>query len=138
MAHAGHEIADHERPMPDPVEPVMHPADLFVADVQQLAGARMQKLPPESTSDDVAARDAAHASGQGAGKRWNRMQVASIDEKAAACQQKLIGNRNADDAQHQQPEDSEIAIGGDPLEDGVFQPAMISKLSWRTLWRVLI
>ncbi len=61
------------------------------------------------------------------------MQVASIDEKAAACQQKFIGNRNADDAEHQQPKDGEVAIGSDPLEDGAFQPAMIAKLLRRTL-----
>src|ERR1700733_12932377 len=93
----------------------------------------MQHLPPESASDDVAARDAAHTSGQGARKCRKWMQVASIDEKAAACEQKFIGNRNADDAEHQQPEDGEVAIAGDPLEDGAFQAAMIAKLLRRTL-----
>ena len=71
VPHAGHEIADHERPMPDPVEPVMHPADLLVANMQQPAGARMQKLPPQRAPDDVAAGDAAHASSERARKRWN-------------------------------------------------------------------
>ena len=87
--------------------------------------ARVQKLPPQRASDDVAARDAAHASSQGAGKGRKRVQIASIDEKAAAGQQKFIGDRNADNPEHQQPEDGEIAIGGDPLEDGAFQSAMI-------------
>ena len=86
----------------------------------------MQHLPPDRAPDDVAARDAAHAASEGAGKRWNGVQVASIDQKAAAREQELIGNRNADDAEHQQPENGKIAVGCDPLEDGAFQAAMIT------------
>ena len=56
------------------------------------------------------------------------MQIAAINEVAAAGQQELIGHRKADNAEHQQPEDGDIAVGCNPLEDGAFQPAMIAKL----------
>jgi len=86
----------------------------------------MQHLPSKRAPDNVAARDAAHAASQCAGKSWNGVKVSSIDKKTTAGQQEFIGYRNADDAEHQQPEDGEIAVGCDPLEDGVFQAAMIT------------
>ena len=86
----------------------------------------MQKLPPQRAPDEVAAGDAAHASTERARKCRKRVQLASIDEKAAAGQQKFIGDGNADNPEHQQPEDGEISISGDPLEDGAFQAAMIT------------
>ncbi len=55
------------------------------------------------------------------------MQTAAIDEKAAAGEQGFIRNRKTDDPQGQQPEDGEIAVGRNPLEDGAFQPAMIAR-----------
>ncbi len=42
--------------------------------------------------------------------------------KPQPVKQEFIRYRKADDAEHQQPEDGEIAVGRDPLEDGAFQP----------------
>ena len=65
------------------------------------------------------------------------MQAAAIDEKAAAGEQKLIGNGNADNSQHQQPEDGEIAVGCDPLEDGAFQLTIIAEFRALALLRAV-
>jgi hypothetical protein len=100
--------------------------DLVIANMQQPAGARMQDFPSNRASDDVAAGDAAHAASQRAGKRRNGVQIAAIDKIPAAGEQELVGHGNADDPEYQQPEDGEIAIRGNPLEDGVFQAAMIT------------
>ena len=56
-----------------------------------------------------------------------RMEAASIDEIAAAGEQEFIRARDADDTQGQQPEDGEIAVGRDPLEDGAFQLTIIAE-----------
>jgi hypothetical protein len=66
------------------------------------------------------------------------MQIASIDEKAAAGEQKFVGNRNPDNPEYQQTKDGEIAIGGDPLEDGVFQLTMIASLRGESMQRAAI
>ena len=49
------------------------------------------------------------------------MKMPLKDEKAAACQQKLIRDRQANDAEDQEREDRGIAIGRDPMKDSCFQ-----------------
>lgn len=127
VANSGHEIADCERPVADAIKPVMHPADLFVADVQHAPGARMQELPANGASDDIAARDSADAAAESAREGGRGAQVAAIDQKSATGEQEFVGNGNADDAEDKQSKDREVAIRRDPMEDGVFQLTMIAE-----------
>ena len=53
--------------------------------------------------------------------------MALVDEKTAASQQKFVGHRQSDDAQHQERENGHVAVGRNPLEDSVFQLERIAK-----------
>ena len=47
--------------------------------------------------------------------------MALVDDEATAGKQELVGDGKSDDAEDEEGEDGEVAIGGDPLEDSVFQ-----------------
>ena len=47
--------------------------------------------------------------------------MALVNEEAATGEQELIGDGKSDDAEDEEGEDGEVAVSGDPLEDGVFQ-----------------
>ena len=47
--------------------------------------------------------------------------MALVNEEAAAREQELVGDGKSDDAEDEEGKDGEVAIGGNPLEDGVFQ-----------------
>jgi hypothetical protein len=66
------------------------------------------------------------------------VQVAAVDQKSATGEQKFIRDWNPDDAKYQQSENGEIAIGRDPLEDGVFQQTMIASLEGPSMRRAAI
>ena len=46
MPDAGDKIADHQRPMADPVKPVVHPPDLLVANMQQRPARECRNFHP--------------------------------------------------------------------------------------------
>jgi hypothetical protein len=94
---------------------------VFLFDVQKLSDARMQKFPPDSSTDNVAAGNPTHAARQRAGNRRNQRQVPLIHQEPAACEQELIGHRQTDDTQDQQRKDREVSVSRNPVEDCGFQ-----------------
>ncbi len=121
VADTGNEIAHHERPMPDAIEPVVDALNISVLNMQPASHARMEEFPTDGATDEVAAGDARHASGQRAGNRGDQSQMALVYEEAAAGEQELVGDGKSDDAEDQERKDGEVTVGGNPLEDGVFQ-----------------
>jgi hypothetical protein len=63
VADSGNEIAHHERPMPDAIEPVVDTLDGPVLNMQPASDARMEEFPADGAADQVAAGDSRHASG---------------------------------------------------------------------------
>ncbi len=55
--------------------------------------------------------------------------MAFVDEKAATSEEEFVRHGQADDAEHQQAEDREIAIGGDPMKDGGFHLVRIADVN---------
>src|SRR5579871_6861274 len=121
MAEAGDEVADHQRPMSHAIEPIVHARDLAIVDVEESAKLGMEKLPADSASDDVAASDSAHAAGERADRGWNQEKMPLKNKKTAACEQELIRDGQAHNAEHQERENRDVAVGGDPMKDCGFQ-----------------
>ena len=44
-----------------------------------------------------------------------------VHEEAAAGEQELVRDGKSDDPEDKEGEDGEVAVGGNPLEDSVFQ-----------------
>ena len=107
--------------MADSIEPIVDTLDIPISYVQPAAHARMEELPADGAADEVAAGDARHASGEGAGDGGNQPQMALVYQEAAAGEQEFVGHGESDDAQDEERKDREVAIGRDPLEDSVFQ-----------------
>src|SRR5579864_8687869 len=103
--------------MPKAIKPVVYPADLLVADVQQPPGARVEKLPTHRSADRVAAGNAASAASQRAENGRDQVQVPFVYQEAAASEQELIRHGQADDAEDQQGEDGYVAVGINPLKN---------------------
>jgi hypothetical protein len=121
VTHSWNKVADHQRPVADPIEPRMHALNVFFLDVQKLSKARVQKLPADGPADNVATGNSANAAAQRAGNSGNQLQVSLINQKPAASEQEFVRHRQADDAQNQQRKDREIPVSRNPVEDCRFQ-----------------
>ena len=47
--------------------------------------------------------------------------MALVDQEAAGGQQRLVWHGKSDDSEDQERKNGEVAIGGHPVEDSVFQ-----------------
>jgi len=107
--------------MSDAIEPIVNALDIPISYVQPAADARVEELPADRSTDEVAAGNARHASRQSARGGGNQLQMALVHQETAARQQELVGDGESDDAYDQERKDRDVAIGRDPLEDSVFQ-----------------
>src|SRR5437879_11646114 len=105
VADPRNEIADHERPMADAIEPVVDALNGPVLNMQPASHAGVEEFPADGSTDEVAAGDAAHASGQRACNCGNQSQMALVNEEAAAGEQELVGDGKSDDAEDQERKD---------------------------------
>ena len=110
MPEAGDEVSNHERPVSHAIKPIVHARNLTVVDMQKPAQPRVEKLPSHGAPNDVAAGNSAGAAGERAGRGWNQVKMPLKYQESAACQQELIRDRQAHDAEDQQREDRGIAI----------------------------
>src|ERR1700685_191303 len=92
VPHSGDEIAGHERPVADAIEPIVNALDVAVSYVQPAANSRVEKLPADGAADQIAAGDAGHASRQSAGESGNQAQMPLEYQEAAAGEQEFVGD----------------------------------------------
>ena len=113
MAHARNEIAQHQRPLPEPLEPVLEAVQPFL------------EVPPEKrlareAPDRVAHRDPHDIPGARGDQRGDQVELALTDERPCHRQQRFIRNRQADDAQGEKAEERRRPIVGDPAQQQLF------------------
>src|SRR5581483_6251043 len=118
VADARNEIPEEQCPVTGSGEPVVHTVDVFVADVQPAAVA-VDGAEAERAADQITEGDAAGTAGKCGGDGPDGMEPALINQITGEDQQPFVGYGQSHDAQHQQPENSAISIGRDPLEDRV-------------------
>ncbi len=95
------------------LKPGVRLGQVLVLDAQVFSIA-MNQLHAENAAQAIADSDATNASGQSREKGQGQFHLVAKNQVADEGQQRFIGNRQTDDPQHQQGEDSDIAVLRDP------------------------
>ena len=111
----GNEIAEGEAPVAGAPEPGVRLLHVIFRD-PQIPAVAVDQREPESASQDIAHRDAAGAAGKAAEQGQGQREMPLKHQVPGERQQRLIGNRQADDAQHQQRKNRQVSILRDPGE----------------------
>ncbi len=92
-------------------EPVVDVGEALFGEMQA-ASVAGDCVDAEDSADGVAETDAAPASGESGEVGGDGMQIAFEDLVAAEDQQGFIGDRQTDNAQHEEHEDGRVSVGG--------------------------
>ncbi len=116
MPHAWNEVAYAQHPETKAVEHAGYVRYMLGRDAHILAIA-VDHVAAELEAQKVTERDTAHTAGQTEGEGRNSHEAALVNQVAAEDQQGLIGDWQAQNAQHQEEEQAGIAVLRKPRQE---------------------
>src|SRR5437879_3309761 len=118
MTNSGNEVTDRKGPFADAFKPHQNAIHFLIGDRKEitvLVDEIISEGSPQSVTDGYAANASPESGKDGEGK----IEMAVIAEIAREREECFIRDRQADDAEHQQHEQSRITIFDDPMKNRV-------------------